>query len=67
MTRRCSPVYVLAVRTCMPVKGAKMTFRKSARPADPGRRTGALWTADSGRAGAETELRGPWDVVGRRS
>jgi hypothetical protein len=67
MTRRCSPVYVLAVRTCMPVKGAEMTFRKPAGPADPGQRTGASWTADSGRAVAETESRGHWYVMGRRS
>jgi hypothetical protein len=67
MTHRCSPGYVLAVRPCMLVKGAEMTFRKSAGLADLGQLTGALWTADSGRAVAETELRGPWDVVGRRS
>ena len=67
MTRRCSPVYVLAVRTYMPVKGAEMTSRKPAGPADLVQRTGALWTADSGRAVAETEPRRPWYVVGRRS
>ena len=28
MTRRCSPIYVLAMRICTSVKGAEMTFRK---------------------------------------
>ena len=70
MTRRCSPIYVRAMRICTLVKGAEMTFRKPAGLADPGQRTGALRTADSSpacRAISETRLLGPWHVVGRWS
>jgi len=31
MTRRCSPIYVLAMRLCTSVEGAEMTFRKPVR------------------------------------
>jgi hypothetical protein len=68
MTGRCSRVYVLAVGDMHAgERGAEMTFSKPAGPADLGQRAGALWTADSGRAVAETELGGLWYVVGRRS
>jgi hypothetical protein len=30
MTRRCRPIYVLAMRRCTSVKGTEMTFRKPA-------------------------------------
>ena len=48
-------------------EGAEMTFRKPGELADRGQRANALWTADSGRAIAETKLRGLWYVLGRRS
>ena len=30
MTRRCSPIYVLAMRICTSMKGTEMTFNKPA-------------------------------------